>query len=62
MASHITIRTCEDPDVLPVCPKCGKEIREFLSLPVSGGLLNQQSVVVCPHCHVVVGYGKVNYF
>lgn len=61
MGTKVKIEKCTDPEVTPKCPGCQKAIETLLSLPVSGGILNESNLVVCPHCHVVLGYGKVNY-
>lgn len=58
----VTIEKCKDEKVIPKCPQCLKEIETFLSVPLRGGWFNESNVVICPHCHVIIGYGKVNYF
>lgn len=62
MSDGIKIEKCTDPTVKPKCPSCAKPVERLLSVVLDGGLLNQSNVVVCPHCHTIVGYGKVNYF
>lgn len=57
----IKIVKCTDPNVKPVCPACNNAMDYLLSIPLSGGWFNESNAVVCPHCHVMLGYGKVNY-
>jgi hypothetical protein len=39
-------------------------MEKLLSIRVATGFwsANQSNAVVCPHCHTMLGYGKVNYF
>lgn len=64
MKHEIVIERCDDPAVKPKCPGCRNSIEKLLSIKVASGFFtaNQSNVVVCPHCHVMLGYGKVNYF
>jgi hypothetical protein len=61
VSANIKIKKCKDPRIIPICPSCKNEIREFLSIAVGGGWINDSNVVICPHCRVIIGYGKVNY-
>jgi uncharacterized protein with PIN domain len=61
---ELKIERCDDPSVKPKCPSCKNVLEKLLSIKVAGGFFsaNQSNVVVCPHCHTMLGYGKVNYF
>jgi hypothetical protein len=58
---QISVQQCTDIAVKPKCPSCSKEIEVLLSLPVAGGIVNQNSVIICPYCHTLLRYSKVNY-
>ena len=64
MKHELMIERCDDPAIKPKCPGCKGVVEKLLSIKVSGGFFsaNQSNVVVCPHCHTILGYGKVNYF
>jgi hypothetical protein len=43
--------------VIPKCPKCEKRL-EVVWLKTKGlGLIEQQQIIMCPHCETLLGYG-----
>ena len=64
MKNTIKVERCDDPAVKPKCPSCRSTFEKLLSIRVKAGFFsaNQSDVVVCPNCHTMLGYGKVNYF
>ena len=50
------IRVEEAPeDVYPLCPSCKRELRDLWTRTVRVGLLDTQTFLLCPHCHVYLG-------
>ncbi len=64
MKNKLKVERCDDPAVRPKCPSCRNVMEKLLSIHMEAGFFsaNQSTVVVCPHCHTMLGYGKVNYF
>lgn len=64
MKNELKVELCDDPAVKPKCPSCRNVMEKLLSIRVASGFwsANQSNAVVCPHCHTMVGYGKLNYF
>jgi uncharacterized protein with PIN domain len=62
MSSQIRLEQTNDPSIKPKCPSCQKAVETLLTKSVKGGIFNESTLILCPHCHTIIGYGKVNYF
>jgi hypothetical protein len=54
------IKITDAPDnVKPRCPHCQLELDEMWVKSKGLGIVEQQRILMCPHCHAVLGYGTL---
>lgn len=54
------VKITEAPgDALPRCPHCSEDLPEVWVKIKGLGVLEQQKILMCPHCRAVIGYGTL---
>lgn len=44
-------------DAVPACPKCEKDLNKLWVKAKGTGLIQQQQIILCPHCKTFLGFG-----
>jgi uncharacterized protein with PIN domain len=47
--------------VFPKCPRCDKELKFVWAKSKGAGFIERKQFLLCPHCHVFLGFGNINY-
>jgi hypothetical protein len=42
---------------VPKCPQCGALLNTIWIKTKGTGVVEQKQIVMCPHCHCLLGYG-----
>ena len=58
---NVTVEAAPD-DVLPKCPACSQELGTIWLKTKGLGVIEQKQIALCPHCHVMLGYGSVKLY
>lgn len=58
-AGEAQFTVVERPDLLPLCPHCGRELAEVYSRARGFPLMQGRThVYFCPHCRKILGFAR----